>query len=181
MVAVPTTLSRMIGLLGTLLPLILLIGGLTATPPIEWKSAISDYYHTPLGYLFVSGMLAIGAFLVCYRAERDKEDLITDVAGGLAMLVALFPSDGGQSVVGHVHWVSAGLFILSMAFISHRVFAREDPKCKGVYEGCAYVICACVFLLFVANNMPDWPEKATWCLETIAVFAFGVAWMKRSL
>ena len=179
--AVPTTLSRMIGLLGTLLPIILLIGGLTATPSIEWQSAISDYYHTCIGYLFVGGMLAIGAFLICYRADGNKEDLITDVAGGLAMLVALFPTDGGKSVVGHVHWVSAGLFILSMAFVSHRVFAKEDSMSKTLYRGCAYVICLCVVLLFIANNMAGWPDRTIWWLETIAILTFGVAWMKRSL
>ena len=87
-----TRLRRMIGLLGLLLPWVLLVGGFLAPKRIGWQSAISDYYHTHVGYLFVGIMLAIGAFLICYKGGDDSdENRWTNFGGWMAILVAIFP------------------------------------------------------------------------------------------
>ncbi len=183
----------MIGLLGLLLPWVLLVGGFLAPKRIGWQSAISDYYHTHVGYLFVGIMLAMGAFLICYKGGDDSdENRWTNFGGWMAILVAIFPTNehGETTLISTIHLLSAGLFLLSTSVMAWRHFPKErgpdgEPKQPetGIYKWSAGIILVCVVLLIaylavgkIWHHHPI-PEHTVWILETIAVSAFGVAWL----
>ena len=103
------TMRRVLGLLGLLLPVVLVIGG--ALHECCVRLSISAYYHSEspvLHGLFVGTMAAIGVFLICYKGYRRKEgDLLGDnwlaTAAGIGALgVAVFPIE--RSAV--VDWCS---------------------------------------------------------------------------
>ncbi|MDQ1464328.1 MAG: hypothetical protein QOC73_1269 [Actinomycetota bacterium] len=54
--------------------------------------SISDYYSTPARGMFVAALLAIGVCLVCIRGGSTAEDVLLNVAGMLAPVVALVPT-----------------------------------------------------------------------------------------
>ena len=204
---IPTTdltLRRMIGLLGTLLPFVLLFGGYLSQSPVLMRTSISAYYYTVVDYLFVGVLLATGAFLICYRGysttqrvgstlirrlcSRIHDDGLTSVAGLLAILVAVIPTAAPHQepdLINHVHWVLAGGFLLSTALMSHCQFTLgQDTTNNRLYRSCALVILAAIMILFV-DYLVGQPLKRivptiVWWLEALAVAAFGFSWLVKS-
>lgn len=77
-------------LIGFLLPVILIIGGMALGIP--WQESISQYYHTPLGDVFVGSLFGIGAFLYLYKGFSREENIALNIAGLSVVCVALFPT-----------------------------------------------------------------------------------------
>ncbi len=75
-----------------------LVMGIAAAVAIQRRSAgdfqgsISAYYYTPGRGMFVAALLAIGVCLVCIRGGSSAEDILLNVAGMLAPVVALVPT-----------------------------------------------------------------------------------------
>lgn len=57
-----------------------------------WQTSISAYFHTPARGFFVGTMVAIGVALVSLRGNNDVEDVLLNLAGGFAPVVALVPT-----------------------------------------------------------------------------------------
>ena len=57
-----------------------------------WLGSISAYYYTPVHAVFVGAMVTIGVCLVCIRGNTDLEDVLLNLAGMLAPIVALVPT-----------------------------------------------------------------------------------------
>ena len=76
------------------------------THPGCFQRSISAYYYTPVHAVFVGALIAIGTCLVCLRGNTEIEDLLLNVSGMLAPVVALVPiADTGScaSVLGTAH------------------------------------------------------------------------------
>jgi hypothetical protein len=56
------------------------------------QTSISAYYYTHAQAIFVAALVAIGTCLVCLRGSTDIEDVMLNVAGMLAPVVALVPT-----------------------------------------------------------------------------------------
>lgn len=71
----------------------LLLVSVIATGAITgaWQTSISGYYYTAARPVFVAALCAIGACLVLYHAD-DPENLLLDIAGFLAFIVAFVPT-----------------------------------------------------------------------------------------
>lgn len=63
-----------------------------ATSPDCWLTSISAYYYTPARAVFVGALFGIGTCLVVYRGQTSREDVALNLAGVLAMFVALIPT-----------------------------------------------------------------------------------------
>ena len=82
------------------LAMITLVVGLTAAVVYEVvrggadcvQTSISAYYYTHAQAIFVGALVAIGACLVCLRGSSEIEDVLLNVAGMLAPVVALVPT-----------------------------------------------------------------------------------------
>ncbi|HEX5924749.1 MAG TPA: hypothetical protein VFY45_13015 [Baekduia sp.] len=57
-----------------------------------WQTSISAYYYTHAQAIFVGTLIAIGTCLVCLRGSTELEDVLLNVAGMLAPVVALVPT-----------------------------------------------------------------------------------------
>jgi hypothetical protein len=83
------------------LAMIVLVVGLAAAVLYEhaqvrsgcWQTSLSAYYYTPVRNAFVGALVAIGAGLIALRGNTDWEDLLLNLAGACAPVVAFVPID----------------------------------------------------------------------------------------
>ncbi|MGW5671735.1 hypothetical protein [Micromonospora sp. NPDC003776] len=187
-----------VGAVGLALPVGLIVGHLIAAGRLTLLDSLSGYYHTEMRDVFVGALCAIGVFLISYR-YRWPDDALGTVAGLLAVMVALFPTTMGapagtisrsDRLVGVVHQVAAaGLFVLLAVFCLF-LFTRPDragvpprPAAVRFYRICGGLILLAILLALASTQLPADVRHAVkpvlWC-ETLAVFAFGAAWLANS-
>ncbi|MGV9805063.1 hypothetical protein [Micromonospora chersina] len=187
-----------VGAVGLALPIGLIAGHLVATGRLTLLDSLSGYYHTEMRDVFVGALCAVGVFLISYR-YRWPDDVLGTIAGFLAVTVALFPTTMGAPVgtvgrgdrlVGVVHQVAAaGLFVL-LAVFCLALFTRPDragvpprPMAVRFYRICGGIILLAILLALASTQLPadvrHTLKPVLWC-ETVAVFAFGAAWVVKS-
>jgi hypothetical protein len=144
------TLRKAIGIIGFLLPIVLIIGKWLWQSP-GFLDSISGYYYTVMGDVLVGSLCAIGVFLLSYRGYdnpdwhlplvKGPEDLVSNAAGIGAIGVALFPTPNGSDPttleeffgadrLGLLHVGFAALFFISISYISIRLFTKRDLATK---------------------------------------------------
>lgn len=177
-------LRKVVGWLGTLLPLILLAANPIALS-IEHSScgwlpnSVSGYYYSPVRNIFVGVLVGLGLFLIAYVGADLGDRVITDLAGVFALGVAFFPTtptvaspasatcetvshlSSRQQVIGDVHAVSAVLFLLFLAWMAIRFTTTDSPQPSPqrllrnrIYWICAIVILASAVAAVVTNFLP---------------------------
>lgn len=57
-----------------------------------WQTSISAYYFTSAHSVFIAALCAIGAMLIVYKGSNDTEDVLLNLAGILAIIVAMVPT-----------------------------------------------------------------------------------------
>jgi hypothetical protein len=57
-----------------------------------WQGSISAYYYTPAHAVLVGALVAIGVSLVAIKGSTDVEDVLLNVAGLMAPIVAFVPT-----------------------------------------------------------------------------------------
>jgi len=62
--------------------------------------SISAYYYTSAHGVFVAALCAIGAMLIVYRGSSDTEDVLLNLAGVLAFVVAMVPTSRPATLCG---------------------------------------------------------------------------------
>lgn len=191
------TLRKAIGLIGTALPFVLVIG--------KWllqgwgiQSSISAYYYTSMRDVFVGSLCAIGVFLLSYRGYEPADNLAGNLACVFVIGVALFPTlpatgaSAAQAVVGHIHLAFASAYFLTLAYFSLVLFRKthanksmtERKKQRNVvYTVCGYAILVCIALIvvdtvFLKNTALQTINPVFW-LESVAVLAFGISWLTK--
>jgi hypothetical protein len=189
-------LRKGIGIIGITLPFVLVIGKMILESPGILDS-ISAYYYSVMRNVFVGSLCAIAIFLISYRYER-LDDIAGDLAGAFAIGVALFPTapdvgaTGQQMMIGLLHGLFAACFFLTLAFFALVLFRKTDPNKNPtrrkqqrniVYLFCGIAIVVCLALIglivlvsFLTGNPWLQPIHPVLWLESLAIFAFGVAW-----
>lgn len=200
------TLRKAVGILGMLLPFLLLIGYFLFEKGCSFPPSISHFYYTDLGNLFVGTLSAVSLFMFCYNGH-DKMDMIAaKVAGLFALLVAMFPTDFGTyadmscsrfvdgegKVANVIHYISASVLFSTFAFFSLVQFTKTNKPGhmagakrtrNGIYKTCGWIIVFCIagiaFVSFAPGNLYNKIKhlKPTFVLETIALLAFGFSWL----
>lgn len=59
-----------------------------------FQPSISAYYYTPVRGVFIGALATLGVCLICLRGSTGLEDLLLNVAGMLAPIVAFVPTSG---------------------------------------------------------------------------------------
>lgn len=187
-----------VGSVGIALPIVLVLGQFIAARRLTLVDSLSGYYHTAMRDVFVGALCAIGVFLISYR-YRQPDDALGTVAGVLAIGVALFPTTMGtpahtvtaaDRAAGVVHQVAASALFLLLAAYCLFLFTRPDragvPPRRGAnrfYRACGLLILVAIGLALASTSLPADVRHAVkpvlWC-ETVAVFAFGAAWVAKS-
>lgn len=179
-------LRRAIGLIGLALPFVLILGKQLVDGG-DLAGSLSGYYYTDVRDVFVGAMCAAGVFLLAYYGHDQVDNIASTVAGVGAIGLALFPTTPGHDVTawdrtsGILHLVFAAVFFLMLAYFCLRLFPHDGEQPPGtgvVYRVCGVVILACLVLIAATKALDLVPElrPALW-LESIAVWAFGVAWL----
>lgn len=175
------------------------------------KSSISRYYYTTVGDLFTGILLTVALFLFTYRGypQRDEElipsdSFMTNLAGICALGAAIFPISSNycipdnvrafisSEVIGYVHYIFEGFFLLSLSIISIFNFRRtakiEDfgkMPSHDFYKYCGIVMLIClslivVYAIWIEAKFPALEKyNIILILETIAMLAFGCSWIKK--
>jgi uncharacterized membrane protein SirB2 len=84
------------------LTMVVLVAGLAVAVGFErakvhpgcFQRSISAYYYTPVHGVFVGSLIAIGVCLVCLKGNTEHEDILLNLAGMFAPVVALVPTPG---------------------------------------------------------------------------------------
>lgn len=79
----------------SLVALVVLLGAAVALEAVAarcWQTSVSAYYWTGAHDPLVGALCAIGVVLLVYRSSSDLENTALDLAGALALVVALTPT-----------------------------------------------------------------------------------------
>ena len=190
------TLRRLIGLLGTFLPLVLFLNALIIFQK-GLQSSLSSYYHTGMGDVFVGALVVIGLFLFSYRGYERKDDIAGDLCCVFAIGLALFPTPpdnpgSGYPIVGYLHFAFATSLFLTLIYMALFLFTKSDPdqpitqkkrRRNMVYRACGIAMALCILLIIILNVLPadlkssiDTIKPLFW-LETVMIVAFGISWL----
>lgn len=202
-----STLRRVVGISGMLLPLLLYIflyADIQYTHPLP---SISHYYYTRVCSIFVSIMTIIAIFLIIYKGSQPLDFYLSVIAGFFALLVVLFPTGniegpftvtvleqkGMLRVI--IHFVSAAIFLLSLAGMSFFVFTKSDKSVKErgrpkrirnrIYRTCGVLIVVSILIILIGNIeiLPEGLQRfyddnnLTFWMEVLAVESFGISWL----
>jgi hypothetical protein len=136
-------LRKTVGWIGTLLPIVLIVGNMIFfTSPRPYS--MSGYYYTGMRNVFVGALCALGVFLVAYAGYDKVDRWITNIAGLCAIGVAFFPTkpsvcaahtrtcaapsvthlSAGQQAVGVIHLVFAAVTFVALGLMALR-FAKS--------------------------------------------------------
>jgi len=190
-------LQKAVGLIAVTLPFVIAIGHvLTGGHGIQ--GSISAYYYTHMGNYFVGSLFALGVFFLSYNhrplPKYELDNVLSNVAGAMAIGVALFPTSsdgvkahGSDAVIAVVHLVFAGTLFVLLAVFSLFLFTKSDnaqrmtPAKRNrnrVYKTCGIVIVVALALIVVAEiAKPSRSWHALFWFESVAVVAFGVSWL----
>jgi hypothetical protein len=139
--------------------------------------------------------------LFSYRGYDSKDQAFGNFAGAFAIATAIFPTTPHEpnptdmdKVKGVIHFISAALFLLTLAYFSLRLFTKTDPKHSPtqqkinrnrIYRVCGYAIVASIALIAIYKILPDdianrlAELKPVFLLESFAVIAFGFSWLTK--
>jgi hypothetical protein len=56
-----------------------------------WQFALSAYYYTSAHSILIAALLALGALFIMYKGSNDTEDVLLNLAGVSALMIAMVP------------------------------------------------------------------------------------------
>ena len=180
-----------IGVIGVLLPIVLVVGNRVVFGQSDLLPSLSGYYHSDMRNWFVGSLWAIGSGLLVYLAARRNlaDSVISFVAGLLAVGVALFPTNAPDTVptiIAKLHVAFAALLFALLGVICFR-FGNRDGKredrsvrwrttWRRVHRGCAIAIWVAVVASVALAARGSDNNYTVLVGETVAVLAFGFSW-----
>lgn len=190
------TLRKAVGVLGIVLPIVLVFGNILATG--EWKilNSISSYYHTIMRNGFVGILCGVALFMFSYRGHKYIDNLAGDLACIFALGIAFFPNNTANpsDIINILHLISAILFFVVLIFFSLVLFTKTDPDKEmtaqkknrnTIYYTCGFtmlgsILSIAIYMLWIKGKYPaiDSLSLVFW-FETIALLAFGLSWLTK--
>ncbi|MFD4551339.1 hypothetical protein [Streptomyces sp. NPDC058466] len=185
-----------VGVIGIALPPAVPLGNeilraLGSKTPIM-PGSISGSYYTGTRNVFVGSLCALGVFLICYRYNK-RDDRFSSAAGVFALAVAFLPTSpdhptARQQAVGVIHLVCAALLLLMLAAFCIVSFWDPAPtdrrQVNRLYLTAGAAIVAFTAIAGIAQLTgwgTDWTFTSVYLCETLAVWAFGIAWLTAAL
>ena len=182
-------LRKAVGWIGIVLPFVLMLGVILIFKGMMIQASISEYYYTGMRDVLVGALCAIALFLFFYRGYSRLDNWAANVAGFFAVCIAWFPTTqaGPSDFVGIIHFISATIFFLILAFFSLFLFTRKgsDPTQQKIKRNRIYIVCGIIMLgclvgivIFFNFFEKGHPRSSfVFWAETIALVAFGVSWL----
>jgi len=175
-----------VGVIGTLLPIALIVGNRALGSTVIIPASMSGSYYTGTRNLFVGSLCALGVFLIFYR-HTVLQDLCTSFAGVCAVIVAFAPTAPAPpktepAWINYLHLSAAGALLFTLGVFCLVVFRQSE-------HGSLYLICGVLVLVsvgvgaYTAIRPTSWSTgwPSLYMFEAIAVFSFGIAWIAAAL
>ncbi len=178
------TLRRATGLIGILLPAVLITGNqLVFSAPLPLS--LSDYYYTHMRNVLVGALIVLGVFMLCYVGYDEWDRWITNGAGLFLIGIAFFPTAPG--VAGDIHYAVAGVAFILLSVMAVRFTKTapgRQPTARKRARNRVYVISAITMLgsqavlgvLHLAFSSIADNDPVDFVFESLAVMSFGVSW-----
>ncbi len=206
-------MRAIIGFIGVSLPILLVLGdNLLKTGGPMLRASLSTYYYSGMRDFLVASLAAAAFFLIAYKIfERRLSNLLSVIAGLAALTTAFFPTNRppgvataltplqeklGETTVVHVHFIAAGIAIVSLAVITFFFGVQEgrrSPQRVGrrarltpTFWRWFHWILAAVILLSVAfaayaDMKHIFTSYSLLIGETVSLEAFGLSWLVKGL
>ncbi len=199
------TLRKAVGIMGMVLPFVLMLGFFVLENNCEFPPSISHFFYTKMGNLFVGVLCAVSLFLFAYNGYDNKDMWASKLAGLFAAFVAMFPTDYNNfaaidcsrmakvenAFANSMHYGASVLLFLSFAYFCFFLFTKTsqhgDVKGNKLIRNRIYITCGIVILVSIAGIavigiVPAWYKalkhlKPIYTLETVALLAFGYSWL----
>lgn len=188
-------MRRVIGWIGTLLPIVLVVGD-AAFSSAPLPITLSDFYYTPMRNIMVGSLCVLGVFLLLYDIGVRLDHWVTNVSGVGVLGVAFLPGapevahlTSSQEVIGNVHVVFASIAFVGFSITTWR-FARADSdgpdgqaparRTCTFYRVSSLVMLGFIILSGVAIFVPVSIQNDTKVLfdfEALACMTFGISFL----
>lgn len=148
----------------------------------------------PMRNWFVGILFVMGACLYLIQGFSNLENVFLNVAGILAICVALFPMPWSMDKTSGfpIHYVSAVIFFILIAFVCmfcsgktlHHLPQTENKKrvianYKIAYRSLAILMILSPVMAIVFNYTTRQSSKGFW-MEAFGIGAFGVYWLVKT-
>jgi hypothetical protein len=150
-----------------------------------WQTSISAYYFTSAHAVFIAALCAIGAMLIVYKGSNDTEDVLLNLAGILAFIVAVDPTSrpvllcgsadlniGGQSAIANTWAVVIALVVSRAAswWMYHRTGTAPRRSALGTAAVWVQRLLLAVGLVTLVTR-PEWFRANAHGIAAVAMFA----------
>ncbi|MFW0796925.1 hypothetical protein AAFP30_24180 [Gordonia sp. CPCC 205515] len=187
MMATYFALRLMIAAGALLLPVVLVIWA-AVSDDVDLQGSISGFYYTDARDVFVGIVVAVGVALIAYRGYSVGENWLLNLAGVLAIVVALVPTtppgDGGMNLV---HTAAAiGFFLviaLSIVLYGRLTLSLLDPAEAQRFSVAYWILTALLVVLPILAAViahRTGPSTALFWIETAALIAFVAFWVTKT-
>jgi hypothetical protein len=199
-------LRKWVGILGILLPFILVVGSLLFSNCDTILPSISHYYYSNMKVFFVGILCAVALFLITYTGYSRLDNILTNIAANFCFGIAIFPtfleSNSGclqesntfiNRDLSSLHFFCAGSFFLILALMSIFIFTKSNPNLEGMtpqkeMRNKIYVICGVGMILCLvaigirALFFADVQKSGSFVFyfETITLILFGISWLTKA-
>jgi hypothetical protein len=178
-------LRKSVGLIGILLPFVLMLGNYFICNGKLMLPSISRYYYSGMHDVFVASLCAISLFLFFYSGYGRRERWAGTLASIFALGVAFFPVpvEGSNIIIGITHYICAALLFLTLSLFALFLFPRKMPGVQKrvtdrIQIACGITMLLCIgaivlyFIFFLEEE-----SSFVFVAETIALVAFGLSWI----
>jgi len=188
------TLRLGMGVLAVALPLLLWLGGRFVGGEALRCSMSAYYYSAAMRDTFVGILCAIGVSLYLYKGFSRQEDWSLNLAGVLAVGIALIPTSPDCAAKGGLtpHSALALLFFATIAYVcltraSDTLSLIEDPgrakrylnRYRGL--GALMILSPLVAVVLATFLQPTHPGSSlVFFVEGVAVWTFAAYWLTKS-
>ena len=188
-------IQNTIGLIAIVWPAVLIFGHWVSENSFALQDSVSAYYHTNMGHIFSGGLFVTGVCMLAYKGYHCVDGWIGNVAGSLAILVALFPTDIGENDLlfgtscNMIHYASAFSLFLCLAYFCIYIFTLS-PK-ENINR--RYRFCGWLILFFIGGMIAskfafsDSEEPKCYSnggifliLEILTLWVFGYSWLLKA-
>ncbi|TDO45767.1 hypothetical protein EV643_11291 [Kribbella sp. VKM Ac-2527] len=133
------------------------------TDPGCWQGSISAYYYTPVHAVFVGALLAVAVCMVVLKGNTNLEDVLLNLGGMFAPVVALVPTPNAGSC-----WSERVMLTDATPSIVNNMW--------GLFAAGGLGIVITIWLWRKAEP-GDWDQRQTIALVvSIGIFVVGLIW-----
>ena len=175
-------------------PVVLALGGWIVAD-LAYQPSLSDYYYTRMGDVFVGMLIAIGASLTVYAGYSRQEDWVLNLAGVLAVAVALIPPlreapQFAEPLLASSFWHGAAALSFFAAIGWVCIFRARDTlelipnelvvrRYRQLYRLLGTLMIAAPASALLLSAVLDAGRMVFWA-EAFAVWVFATYWLTKT-